>query len=135
MKKKEIIKNAALYGLIVYGDQIDNGLRFYTGDESFIQVASWNYQKDKILGPHGHLKCERKSDLTQEFVYVKKGSMEATIYDNNDKVIANEILREGDFIILFAGGHRFKILEDNTEVLEAKNGPYPGLEKDKRVIS
>lgn len=130
---KEILKDGILYGLIVHGNAIKEGLQFYTEDKSFLQVGSWKYKKGKVLNPHAHLICERKSNLTQEFVYVKKGSIEVKIYDQNDEVIKQEILKAGDFIILFAGGHSYKILED-TEVIEVKNGPYPGIEKDKRVM-
>ena len=134
MKEKRISKEGILYGLIVYGDTLESGLQFYTEDKSFLQVGSWKYEKGKILSPHAHRISERKSNLTQEFVYVKKGSIEIEVYDRNDEIIAREVLNGGDFIILFGGGHGYKILRD-SEVIEVKNGPYPGIEKDKRVIA
>ncbi len=134
MKEKRISKEGILYGLIVYGDTLESGLQFYTEDKSFLQVGSWKYEKGKILSPHAHRISERNSNLTQEFVYVKKGSIEIEVYDRNDEIIAREVLNGGDFIILFGGGHGYKILRD-SEVIEVKNGPYPGIEKDKRVIA
>ena len=37
-------------------------------------------------------------------------------------------------MICLEGGHGYEILEDNTRVLEIKNGPYPGPEKDRRRL-
>ena len=79
MKEKRISKEGILYGLIVYGDTLESGLQFYTEDKSFLQVGSWKYEKGKILSPHAHRISERKSNLTQEFVYVKKGSIEIEV--------------------------------------------------------
>lgn len=32
------------------------------------------------------------------------------------------------------GGYGYRILEDNTKVIEIKNGPYLGAEKDRRRL-
>ena len=40
----------------------------------------------------------------------------------------------GDVIILLRGGHGYDILDDDTEVLEIKNGPYVGSDLDRRRI-
>jgi hypothetical protein len=41
---------------------------------------------------------------------------------------------QGDVLALFNGGHGYEVLEDNTRVLEVKNGPYLGPEVDRRKI-
>ena len=33
-------------------NEMDEGLSFLTNDESFIQVGTWNYEKNKILDAH-----------------------------------------------------------------------------------
>ena len=134
MNIKNIIKDNILYAIIGNECTFDNGLNFFTKDESFLQVAAWKYDTGKQLGPHTHNEFERKSFITQEFLYIKKGSFEATIYDNKDTVISKHVLKAGDFAILFYGGHGYKILEDGTEVMEVKNGPYAGPEKDRRSL-
>jgi len=40
----------------------------------------------------------------------------------------------GDVVILLRGGHGYDIIEDGTQVLEVKNGPYLGAEADRRRI-
>lgn len=130
----KISDNGKEYAIIIDGNNLPEGLNFYTDDDKFVQVASWKYNKHHETKPHSHRISERISNITQEFVYVKKGSMETTIYNEKNEIIATKILKEGMAILIFIGGHKYKILEDNTEVFEVKNGPYLGLEKDKREI-
>ena len=44
------------------------------------------------------------------------------------------IVSQGEVIILLRGAHGYEILEDNTQVLEFKNGPYLGAEIDRKRI-
>jgi hypothetical protein len=134
MNSKKIEFNSEEYALIIDGSKIPDGLKFYTSDDKFVQVASWKYEEGKTLDAHSHKICERTSNVTQEVVIVKKGSIKVKIFNNDEELIAEEIIKEGDILIQFQGGHEYEILEDDTEVFEVKNGPYPGLEKDKKVI-
>lgn len=130
----EIRDSQNLYAIVVRSDQVQEGLRFYTPDSSFVQLGTWKYQKGKILSPHAHRICPRASNITQEFVFVKQGMMRMDIYDTADKLFKSVTLNQGDFALIYQGGHGYEILENGTEVVEVKNGPYPGLEADKRVI-
>lgn len=107
------------------------GLNFITDNSLFIQVGSWWYQNGKKLAKHKHNLVTREANITQEMVYVKSGSMLATIYDNNMNFIEEIILNEGDLAIMAYGGHGYKILQDNTKIIEAKNGPFLSVEIDK----
>ena len=81
---------------------------------------------------YGALKSiPREANITQEMVYVKSGSMLATIFDQEMNFIEEVILKEGDMAIMAYGGHGYKILEDNTKIIEAKNGPFVSVEVDK----
>lgn len=131
---RKITSNGREYALVISGNKLPKGLHFYTDDSKFVQAASWKYDKGYATKPHSHKICSRSSNITQEFIYVKKGSIKASIYNDKEKVIAAETLREGDSILIFEGGHKFTILEDGTEIFEVKNGPYPGMEKDKKSI-
>lgn len=135
MEQIEIRDSENLYAIVVRSDQIKEGLNFYTPDSSFVQLGTWKYKGGKILNPHAHRICERVSNRTQEFVFIKRGMVRMDIYDVSDKRLETVTLRSGDFALIYQGGHGYQILEDDTEVIEVKNGPYPGLEADKRVIS
>lgn len=109
-----------------------NGLSFFSKDQDFIQCGSWGYDKGKNLLAHIHNEVKREVLWTQEVIYVRKGSITAHIFDTKEKKIADQIVSEGDVIILLRGGHGYTINEDGTQVLEVKNGPYVGADLDRR---
>lgn len=117
---------------IVYREEDwQEGLNFITDDALFVQVGSWWYPKGKKLATHKHNIVCREADITQEMVYVKSGSMLATIYDQDMTLMEELVLKEGDLAIMVYGAHGYKILEENTKVIEAKNGPFLSVEVDK----
>ncbi len=107
------------------------GLNFFSANDDFIQVGSWGYPSGKILAAHTHNIVDRKVPWTQEVLYVRSGSLLASIYDLSREKVAEIKVLAGDIIVLLNGGHGYSILEDNTQVLEIKNGPYAGAEADR----
>lgn len=119
----------------VSADQVwGQGLSFFSKDEDFIQVGSWGYERDKALLAHIHNEVERQVLWTQEVIYVKSGRIMAHIYSTIEEKVADIEVKEGDVIILLRGGHGYTILDDGTQVLEVKNGPYVGAERDRRRL-
>ena len=80
---------------------------------------------------HTHNEVHRDVAWTQEVIFVKKGSIKAEIYDLSNKKVQDIICNVGDIIVLLRGAHGYHILEDDTQVLEVKNGPYVGAELDR----
>jgi len=119
---------------IIRSGEWPEGLKFYTDDKDFVQVSTWNYNAGKHLKAHSHKVCVRNSNRTQEVVMVKNGKMKADFYNREGKLIKEDCLNKGDIAIIYAGGHAYDILEDKTLIFEVKNGPYPGIEKDKELI-
>lgn len=133
--EKEVIKDKEkTLAIILKKGDFPEGLNFHTEDKDFVQVATWNYHKGKKTSTHVHNVAERKADKTQEVIYIKKGKIGGKIYTEDDELLTEIVLETGDLMIIFAGGHGFEVLEDGTQVIEFKNGPYLGLEKDKRDI-
>jgi hypothetical protein len=62
------------------------------------------------------------------------GKLKIDVYDENDKKIAELEAKKNDLLIMMNGGHGYHILEDNTKVIEIKNGPYLGAGKDRRRL-
>lgn len=124
-------KNGNLLCIVYRDENWVEGLNFITDNNLFIQVGSWWYQKDKILAKHKHNIVTRESNITQEMVYVKNGSMSAKIFDQEMNFVDEIVLKQGDLAIMAYGGHGYKILEDNTKIIEAKNGPFVSVEVDK----
>ena len=134
MAVREIKKDDIILARHIPDSDWNDGLSFYSQDEEFIQVGAWGYDTGKELLAHIHDEVERKVYWTQEVLYIKKGSIKAKVYDLDENLVDEIIAKEGDTLILLRGGHGYTILENETQVLEVKNGPYVGADKDRRRI-
>ena len=54
--------------------------------------------------------------------------------ESTDSVTRTVEMTSGDVSFTFKGGHTYEILEDGTQVMEYKTGPYEGVEKDKTFL-
>lgn len=70
-----------------------------------------------------HHTVHREVKYTQEVLFIKKGKLRVDFYDENMIYLESVLLTAGDTILLAAGGHGFKVLED-VEIIEVKQGPY-----------
>jgi len=111
-----------------------DGLNFFSQDEDFIQVGAWGYGAGKELKAHIHNKVKREVLWTQEVLFVRTGKLQANIFDTGETKLAELEVNAGDVIILLRGGHGYEILEEGTQVLEIKNGPYVGPDRDRRRL-
>lgn len=112
----------------------NGGLNFFSPYEDFQQVGTWVYSAGKKLAAHAHNSVAREVTWTQEVLYVRRGRLRAEIYDSKDHKVTELEAGPGDVLILLSGGHGYEILEDGTEVLEVKNGPYVGADRDRRRL-
>jgi hypothetical protein len=103
-----------------------NSLSFFSNKEYPLQVGIWNhYNKSKQLRTHRH--DSRATHMVKgfnELFYVEKGRVLVYVYDNWDRPWTKEVLEAGDILVQLSGGHGFELLDDDTIVLEVKNGPY-----------
>ncbi len=128
----EIKKNNRILARHIKYTDIKQGLNFFSADSDFIQVGVWGkYENKKILNSHIHNRFERTSNRTHEMLYIIKGSIEAMIYDLDENFAEEVEVEQGDILILLECGHGYKVTSEDTTVLEVKNGPYAGAEKDR----
>ena len=135
MNVEKIMDMDLILAIVIRGEDWEEGLNFISSEEDYQQVGIWGYNKGKKLTPHIHLIKPREVLRTQEVVFVKEGRIQADIYTEKEKFLKSVELKKGDAIILLNGGHGYEILEDNTKVLEVKNGPYVGADKDRKRIN
>jgi len=109
-------------------------LNFFSDNEEYIQAGTWGYESGKELLAHSHNEVVREVLWTQEVLYIRKGSVKSDVYNTQDEKVAEVVAKEGDILILLRGGHGYHILEDGTQVLEVKNGPYVGADADRRRL-
>ena len=106
-------------------------------EDQFIQLATLRMEKGKTFRPHKHIWKPSSSPevIAQESWVVIKGSVRIFMYDIDDSLIGEEIIKKGDCSMTFEGGHTYEILEDDTVVYEYKTGPYTGQANDKVFIT
>ncbi len=129
---KEIKFKGEVIARLLPSDSWAEGLGFYSNDEEYIQVGTWKYDSGKSLMRHIHNPVERSIIRTQEVIYVKQGRVLAQIYTLDEEFVEEFEAKTGDTIILLNCGHGYEILENGTQVIEVKNGPYLGAEVDRR---
>lgn len=74
---------------------------------------------------HAHRPVERRLTHTAEVVVIQKGRCLVDLYAPDRELVATRELAAGDVVLLVAGGHGFRMLED-TRLLDVKQGPYAG---------
>ena len=124
-----------LYALIVKKKRkfTKKGVDFITKDRDLLQLGFINHKKNHYIKSHIHLKKPRIINYCTEVLLIEKGKVKIKFFDNKNFDIKNDkILNKGDIIILFQGGHGFKILK-KTQIIEIKQGPYVEG-KDKKII-
>jgi len=106
-------------------------------EDQFIQLATLRMEKGKTFRPHKHIwKISSSPEvIAQESWVIIKGSVRIFMYDIDDSLIGEEIIKKGDCSMTFEGGHTYEILEDDTVVYEYKTGPYTGQKNDKVFIT
>lgn len=126
---EEIKHNNELFGIIIKNTYKSEGVSFFTPDDFSQQLAYMSHKTGKIIDPHVHNPVTREVRFTQEVLVIKKGKLRVDFYDDGQNYLESRELIEGDVILLAAGGHGFKVIED-VEMIEIKQGPYAG-DKDK----
>ncbi len=110
-------------------------ITFISDEDHLVQVGIWNrYTTKHAIEPHTHLPLERQTIGTHEMFYVESGRIIAYIFDAKNRPCDKIEMNQGDILVQLAGGHTFEILEDETSVIEVKNGPFMGRAADKVLI-
>jgi hypothetical protein len=131
--KEEIIIDEQLCAIIIKAEYDESGIQFFTAHELSQQLASMSYKAGKIIPAHTHRPVRREVLYTQEALFIRKGKLRVDFYTTEQEYRCSRVLRNGDVLLLIAGGHGFEVLED-LNMVEVKQGPYAG-DKDKVVFS
>ena len=112
--------------IIIRSDYVPDRTTFITPDTFEQQVGYVVYPAKGNITPHKHKVIERHIKNTSETLVVRKGLVKVLLYDDENVLVAERILDEGDVLVLVSGGHGFRMMKD-TVLLEIKQGPYTGL--------
>jgi hypothetical protein len=108
------------------------GHNFLTQSTSELQCAVFKHPKGHSIQRHWHPSFPRELTETCEVLVIQAGSVEASIYDDDLKLVHCQVLNSGDVVVLLSGGHGFEVLEASV-IVEVKQGPYAGI-SDKEVF-
>ncbi len=114
------------YAIIIRNTSSENGVRFFTPDDSTLQVGAFHLPKNHEIVPHIHNACERTVHYTSEVLVVQSGALLVDFYDEERSYLLSRTLGAGDTVVLLEGGHGFTVLEE-LRMLEIKQGPYAGV--------
>ena len=126
-------KDGRTIAIVVRKDFKKEGVNFISDPDFPLQLGFSNYKKNKEIKAHFHIENEIKINKIQEIVYIKKGKTLVNLYNKEGYKFKSIELTTGDIIFFVDGGHGFNMLEE-TDIIEVKQGPYFGRDKDKRVI-
>lgn len=103
-----------------------------TPPELELQLGRLAARAGDELKRHAHRPVERRLERTAEVVVVQRGRCLPDLYspdcDSPDReLVATRELAAGDAVLLVAGGHGFRMLED-TVLVDVKQGPYAGAD-------
>lgn len=128
---EEVKKKNKLLAMIIRNDYECEGVDFITPNEYSQQVAYMHHPKGKAIDAHVHNLVHRNVVMTQEVLFIKKGTLRVDFYDEYEDYLESKVLHAGDIILLVSGGHGFQALEE-LEMIEVKQGPYAGDQDKKR---
>lgn len=106
---------------------------FFTDDAAPLQVGVIVKEPSQPVLAHRHNIFERKVIGTSEFLFVLKGSMKVTIFDDDFLNPEEYMFDQGMGILLLSGAHSIDF-EESTQLIEVKQGPY-SAEIDKVYLS
>ncbi len=131
--KKEIYHGDTHVATIVKPKKSPKGLSFVTDDDKFLQLGIWNYDRNKSLDNHFHNWYKREAYRTSEFVFVIKGKIKCNLYTEEGVFIDSFIIKKNEGMIQHAFAHEYIIIKKSI-IIESKNGPFLGVDKDKTLI-
>lgn len=127
------VDEGLLLASIFRNNEFIEGRQDLVDSDEYLQCAALWLPKGKTFRPHRHLHKVVVTTYPQEAWYIVKGKVKAILYDNDNSIIAEPILNEGDCFFAHYGGHNYEILEEG-KIMEFKSGPYKGQIADKTFI-
>ena len=129
---EEIKSKGKLLALLIRRDYGDEGVNFVTRETDAFQVGVILHPAGHEIRPHIHRRIRKENSDNLEFLYIIEGKVEVSFFDGKT-LVKKTVIDEGDALLQFDGGHGFKMLEP-TKMIEVKQGPYYGNEKEKEYI-
>lgn len=116
-----------LVAIIVRKNFKTDGIHFFTDNDLTQQLAYMSHPKGHKIEPHYHREAKRVITATCEALFIVSGAVRVDFYDFEWNVVEHRIIKNGDVILLIAGGHGFEVIEEAV-FFEVKQGPFVASE-------
>lgn len=126
---EQIFDEYKMIAIILHAEYEKEGISFFTPNNFSQQLAYMKRPSGYKIQSHVHKPVPRNVKYTLETLYIKKGKVKISFYNEEKKYLEERIVKTGDVVLLVSGGHGFEMLEE-SEIIEVKQGPYAG-EEDK----
>lgn len=122
----ERIENAGKeLALIIRHNYHKDGIEFFTPGTYSQQIGYMNRPAGYVIPPHVHNPVVREVQYTKEVLFIRSGRLRVDFYSEEQEYLESAFLESGDIILLAYGGHGFE-MQEPTEIIEVKQGPYAG---------
>jgi hypothetical protein len=128
---EKVFSDGKLLAYVLRAELSPDKTTFITPPEINLQLGYVVYPAGGEVLRHLHRPLERHIQGTTEILFIKKGRCIMDIFDDSQKLVTSLELKQGDTVLMIAGGHGFRMLED-TILLEIKQGPYTGMDEKVR---
>ena len=122
---EQIVDDEKLLAIIIRADYQGGKVEFFTPNDFSQQLAYMKRPSCEIIQRHVHNVVERKVQLTQEVLLIRRGILRVDFYNSAREYFRSCELLAGDVLMLCSGGHGFEVIEE-VEMIEIKQGPYCG---------
>lgn len=127
---ERVVINGKLRALIVRSTVSYSGHQFISDLNEPLQIGFVQYEEGQKVERHYHPDIKRVIHENQEVLYVQQGGGVITIYDDAGNVAGERQFAAGDLVAFIHGGHKLEFFKE-TRVIQVKQGPYVGPERDK----
>jgi hypothetical protein len=124
----QVFDGGELLALILRHEYEPTKTEFATPPDLSLQVGHIVYPEGGSVAPHRHRSVVRTITTTGEALFVKRGRAHADFFGSDGGLLETHEVETGDVLVLFSGGHGFRMIED-TVLVEIKQGPYAGVDE------
>ena len=104
-----------------------------TDDAIPLQIIVLNRPKGAITKAHYHVVEERCANATRhQILLCQRGSARIGVFTREGNHLGDAILRRDDLILMYEG-HEVEFLEDDSKLIEIKEGPFPETDERDKV--
>ena len=129
---KTIEHKGVVYAITGHISEVKKGWNFCKDTDSPLQWGVGLFYRGDKMAAHFHKPRPRLPvHITKEFIYVAKGTVMLEFYDAEKKLVCSESLPVGGYVYFNDGTHGIRVLEQETILIEVKNGSFSDNDKER----